>query len=286
MDNEKKLKLENILVNVGDLCFKRRLIEIIDSLDLKDNDKILDCGCGEGFYTMVVNNLFPKIKSMALDYDLSILNKAKKWIGSKKNIEFIQGDICKLPFKDNSFDKIILSEVLEHIPDDLKALTEVKRVIKPNGVIAITVPNHNYPFFWDPLNWVREHLGLGHFNPNNGLFGGIWAMHLRLYHPDEIRDLVERIGLKIEKIKVLTHYCVPFNHNILYIGKQFYIKMPVSDSLKKSMEKFEWEQNNRSSNRFSLLKFIFKIFKKIDEKNNNDISLDKTSMSIFLVCVK
>lgn len=281
MNEQQRNKLEKILINVGDFGFRRRVIEIIKGLEIKEDDKILDCGCGEGFYVMVITNLFPKVKIVGLDHDVEILEKAKKWIGEDKNVTWVGGDIYKTPFPDNFFDKIILSEVLEHVPDDFQALKEVKRVLKPGGTLATTVPNHDYPFFWDPLNWIREHLGLGYFSPDFGFFGGIWAMHLRLYYLNEIKELVERVGLKIEEIKGLTHYCIPFNHNILYLGKHFYTKLPVPNSISKSMEKFEWS-NAEKKKRKDILHFFLDILRKIDQKNDNFSDLNKSSMCIFI----
>lgn len=286
MNKQQKEQLEKILVNVGDLGFRRRVVEIINGLEIKENDKILDCGCGEGFYVMVISSLFPKVKLVGLDHDPAILKKAQRWLKNKKNITWILGDIYKIPFKDNYFDKIILSEVLEHIPDDLCALKEVKRVLKPGGMLAITVPNHHYPFFWDPLNWIREYLGLGHFSPDSGFFGGIWAMHLRLYYPDKIEALVKRAGLEIKKIKALTHYCFPFNHNILYLGKQFYTKLPVPKSVVKTMEKFNWQKINQKKLNFNPIRMVFKIFEVVDKLNNRQIKLSESSMGIFLLCEK
>jgi SAM-dependent methyltransferase len=234
-------KLEQILAKVGDLSFRRRILTLLKYLDIKPSDKILDAGCGEGFYVMLLDQLYG-CQIVGLDNDPEILARAKKWLGEKANIQLLVGDVTRLPFADETFDKIILSEVLEHIPDDRKALSEMYRVLKPGGVLGITVPNHNYPFLWDPLNWLRGHLGLGHFSPESGFFGGIWAMHLRLYYPFEIKKLVAAAGFRVEKIEGLTHYCLPFNHNILYLGKQFYTRLPVPAAVASSMEKFAWEE--------------------------------------------
>lgn len=286
MNKQQKDKLRKILINVGDLGFRRRVVEIINELDIKDGDKILDCGCGEGFYAMVISQLFPKAKVIGLDHDASLLKKAQKWVGKNKNITWVVADVNKIPFRTGYFDKIIISEILEHIPDDFRALKEVRRVLKTGGILTVTVPNHNYPFFWDPLNWVREHLGLGYFSPDLGFLGGIWAMHLRLYYPEEIKRLVKKTGLKIKKIKALTHYCIPFNNNILYVGKQFYTKLPVPQSITNTMEKFNWQKTEKKKANFNLIRIVFKVFEMIDKLNNRKIKLSESSMGIFLLCEK
>src|SRR3954462_15220300 len=53
----------------------------------------------------------------------------------------VQGNALELPFPDDSFDKIIAAEVLEHIPDDMSAMTELLRVLKPGGRLAVKVPS-------------------------------------------------------------------------------------------------------------------------------------------------
>lgn len=284
-------KLERVLSKVGDLSFRRRILTLLDYLDVKPSNKVLDAGCGEGFYLVLLDELYG-CQVVGLDNDPKILERAKKWVKEKSNIKFAVGDVTNLPFENESFDKIILSEVLEHVPDDKKALSEVYRVLKKGGVLGITVPNHNYPLLWDPLNWIGEHLGLGHFSPESGFFGGIWAMHLRLYYPQEIKKLVEEVGFKVEKIEGLTHYCLPFNHNILYLGKQFYTKLPISDSVSASMEKFEWEYDQKGSDGDSkgwgagLIELGLKLMKAVDRLNETKWDKKSASLHIAIKAVK
>src|SRR5690606_20172628 len=52
----------------------------------------------------------------------------------------VKADICDLPFKDNEFDVILCNHVLEHIPDDTKAMQELYRILKPNGMAILQIP--------------------------------------------------------------------------------------------------------------------------------------------------
>lgn len=278
-------KLEEILTNVGDLGFRRRIITLLGYLDIKASDFVLDCGCGEGFYSLLLSELY-QCRVIAVDTDRELLEKAKKWIGERKNVSFQVADVIELPFGDETFDKIILSEVLEHIPADGKAIKEVYRVLKKGGIVGITVPNHNYPLFWDPFNKIREYFGLGHFSPNSGFWGGIWAMHLRLYYPEEIKKLVEKTGFKIKKIEGLTHCCIPFNHNILWLGKQFYTRLPVPKGIYESMEKFEWKKAHQRKKIFNPLQWILQIFRIVDRLNDNFNSSQRSSMCIAIKAIK
>jgi len=274
--------LNKMLSKVGDLGFRRRVVKLIEYLDINDGDAILDCGCGEGFYTMIISELHDA-QITAFDFDTELLKKARNLINNKKNIRFVDGDIAEgLPFEDESFDKIVFSEVLEHLDDDKKALKEIYRVQKFGGVTGLTVPNKHYPFMWDPLNWTREHIGLGHFSSRNTVLGGVWSYdHKRLYLPDEIKALAEEAGFKVTKIETLTHFCFPFNYHILRLGKLFYTRLPVSKGTKESMEKFEWESEKNDGGN-SLIKATFNVFKRVDSRNDRYQDLDGTSVSISL----
>ena len=288
MNKEIDTKLQKILSKTGDLNFKRRVITMLDYLDIQPGDNILDMGCGEGFYSMVLDNLYD-CKITAVDFDPEILALAHKWLDGRSNVTLEQGDITKLRFPDSSFDKIVCTEVLEHIDDDKTAIKELYRVLKPGGVIAITVPNKNYPLLWDPLNKVRESLGLGHFSPMSGFWGGIWAKdHKRLYLPSELRGLAENAGFLTEDLRVLTHFGVPFNHLILWLGKNLYTKLPVPEDVKRAMEKFEWRgepEKHRSLSSF-ILNTGFNFLKRVDSFNDKKFALTKSTMAVALKGVK
>lgn len=276
-------KLEAILSNVGDMAFKRRVVEVFNALGPKKGDRVLDAGCGEGFYGMVLASA-SNARVVEFDYDRELIKKARAWLSGLENVSFRQGSVLKLPFKANSFDKAVLSEVLEHVPDDKKALREIARVLKPRGIVVITVPNKNYPFFWDPLNWARERIGLGHFNPENHFLAGIWSMHLRLYTPQQLEMLIEDAGLELLEKKPLTHYCLPFSHNILYALKQFYTRAPVPASLKKGMEKFEWKRQR--GKKPALLRLGLGVFEAADRRNDSLKGFKKSSVGILAVAAK
>jgi SAM-dependent methyltransferase len=112
----------------------------------------------------------------------------------------------------------VLSEVLEHVPDDLAVLAETWRVLRPGAVAAITVPHKHYPWAWDPINRSLTAL---HLPPvRRGPLAGIWAEHLRLYDIAELRDVVRRAGFLIEEECAILRHCLPFSHNLIYgIGK-------------------------------------------------------------------
>jgi len=100
----------------------------------------LDCGSGSGYKTIFIISKGINVVSIDIDI-LSLRNLAKDRPGS-----IICGDVQHLPFKDNIFDSIMCSEVLEHLPDPEMCINEIYRVTKKNGVGVFTTPvfNLNY----------------------------------------------------------------------------------------------------------------------------------------------
>ena len=145
-------KIDKILESEIDPAYKKRAELILKNIKGK---KILEVGCGRGFYLKTLKKLWPNLKITGVDLNKKYLTEAKKNLAGLK-IKLVKGDAQNLPFVDNSFSRIIASEILEHVSNDSKALTEIYRVLKPTGIAIITVPNADYPLLWDPLNWFLE----------------------------------------------------------------------------------------------------------------------------------
>jgi SAM-dependent methyltransferase len=248
-------KLRRMLRNEADMAAKRRLEAILDYLDPRPEDRVLDCGCGLGWVIKVFDEVAPS-QLTGIDSDLTRLRRAQAELD---RVPISAGSVMALPYPDGHFDKVILSEVLEHVPDDLSALLEVRRVVRPGGVIAITVPYRNYPFLWDPINWTLERFGRPPIR--EGLLGGIWTNHLRLYERAELIELVERAGLIAEDPRQLVHHCFPFAHNLVYgVGMRL-----VESGLLPGADRFRYEHSEKR--RFSFLNAARAVFNSIDRRN-------------------
>jgi ubiquinone/menaquinone biosynthesis C-methylase UbiE len=199
--------------NEADMAYRRRVQTIFEWLDPVDGDRILDGGCGRGFYLNFIRQVC-NAQLAGLELERGYLKIAQSVLKSYEHIWLIQGSLYQLPFPNDTFDKAIISEVLEHLDDDVGGLHALARSVKSGGLIAITVPNADYPFWWDPLNKTLETLFNAHIQ--RGVFAGIWANHVRLYTHDQLRRTVISAGLEIVAERSFTHHCFPFIHNIVY----------------------------------------------------------------------
>jgi ubiquinone/menaquinone biosynthesis C-methylase UbiE len=116
---------------------ERRVHEFILSKITKQNKVVLDVGCGNAW---VAENLTKKGLTI-ISFDLSTINtkKALQKVASKYHSAAV-GDSIKLPFKDDSFDTVIASEVIEHVVNPTEFVRELFRVVKFGGSLIITTP--------------------------------------------------------------------------------------------------------------------------------------------------
>jgi SAM-dependent methyltransferase len=160
-----------------------------DKFDLRAGDLLLDLGCGFGRHTYeaLVRGASVVSCDMAVAELEAIRNTAPMLVddglfdGSLMRTQ-VQGDGTRLPYPDETFDKIIASEVLEHVPDDQAAYDEFMRILKPGGTIAVTVP----ATFPEKICWK---LSDEYYAPKAE--GG----HVRIYTEDEVREKLRGAGL-------------------------------------------------------------------------------------------
>ena len=230
--------------NEADMAFKKRVQTIFEWIEPSDDKTILDMPCGRGFYL----NMLRYVSNCTLvgaDLDWDVILKAQGNVGQMPNIALHNCNIYRLPYPDNRFDAVILSEVLEHIDDDVAGLKEIYRVLKPGGVVAITVPNANYPFWWDPINKTLETLFNRHIS--HGTFAGLWANHVRLYERAQLHDAVLSAGFMLEAERAFTHDCFPFIHNLVYgIGKPLLESGVLPETMANAADRTGFDKNSGS----------------------------------------
>lgn len=135
----------------------RRIIQPPDKLikrsGISEGMYVLEAGCGSGAFTnYVARAVGDKGKVYGIDIQPEMLEQLRMKLKRFENIDIhniflVEGDVCKMPFKDNYFDLVYMVAVLQEIPDKKKALQEIKRVLKPYGILAVTefILDPDYP---------------------------------------------------------------------------------------------------------------------------------------------
>ena len=158
-----------------------------ERLSIKPGFRILDMGCGSGRHTCAASR-FKKVVAIGSDINYEEAFEAKNRLIYQESLGEHGGgvwgsmvsDIRCLPFEDNYFDLVICSEVLEHIDDHERAVSELTRVLKPGRNLVVSVPRH----FPERICWA---LSKDYHRANNG--------HIRIYRKKELIALFEAAGV-------------------------------------------------------------------------------------------
>lgn len=113
--------------------------------NVKPGMKVLDVGCGDGVLSLMMAEKGAEV--VGVDLSVPNIKAAKKYAG-KIRASFLTGDVENLPFDNDSFDLVVSSHVLEHLPDFDRGLREVMRVTKKRAIIAI-------PTILNPCSWTQ-----------------------------------------------------------------------------------------------------------------------------------
>jgi SAM-dependent methyltransferase len=162
-----------------------------DRLGLRPGDMFLDAGAGFGRHAFEAARQGATV--YALDYAADEVVGTRATFGGMIHANEIppssyggvlRGDATKLPFADNTFDCVVTSEVLEHLQDDVTAISELHRVLKPGGSLGVTVPT-----WWpEKINWM---LSDEYHAPKS--VGG----HVRIYSATELKAKLRSAGLEV-----------------------------------------------------------------------------------------
>jgi SAM-dependent methyltransferase len=131
---------------------RRRIIQSLASRYCAGAQSFLEVGAGSGFVLAGLREVLPEAKLVASEIYLHGLPYAARRVAPP--VEFIQADCLALPYE-SEFDAAGAFDVLEHIERDVDALNEIRRVLKPNGVLLLTVPQH--PWLWSRADEMSRH---------------------------------------------------------------------------------------------------------------------------------
>ncbi len=176
------------------LFIKRKRLDLISKY-INKKDRILEIGCGSGNLLKSINcdNIY------GVDISHEMIKECKRVIHSGN---FSVGDAEKLEFKDNFFDKVIISEVLYYLPNLNKAIEEAYRVLKKDGLLLITSLNKKYNFVKNLVNFFKI-----------GVNDNVSMSYISLKTLKQI--LIER-GFKIDEIASIPIKFIPTDYSLIY----------------------------------------------------------------------
>ena len=146
--------------------------------------RVLEIGCGSGAYTLEIARAVGATgKAVALDIQPGMLEQLKNKLTRSentdiRNVEPLLASACQLPFQNGSFDAAFMITVLQEIPDKWRALAEVRRTLRPGGIVAVTewLFDPDYPLKQTTLRLLKE-AGFGNIDSS----GNLWTYTVRGY---------------------------------------------------------------------------------------------------------
>ena len=180
-ERERRYKM---LVKFNPVVFRT----LLKNLNPKEGEAILDIGCGEGIYLR-------KIKERASS-DVVGIDSDGRAVAAAVDDGVALGDAANLNFEGAVFDKVYSLDVIEHVPDSKRFITEVERVLKPGGVAVLVYP-------WEPFR------GFQAFFSSFLMYGNVFKavdIHVHMITPRKIKKLAEGTRLSIVKNEFILNF--------------------------------------------------------------------------------
>lgn len=150
----------------------------LDRLDLRSGHLLLDAGCGEGRHCAGAKGRGARV--VGFDLDRAALGQARTHLMGQPGLAgFLGADARRLPFPDETFDRVICSEVMEHVQDYQRVARELHRVVKRGGRLAVTIPTAT-------SEWLYLALSDEYFESPGG--------HIRIFEPRALAECLAASG--------------------------------------------------------------------------------------------
>jgi len=169
---------------------------VFELVDAKKGEKVIDLGFGSGIILRMLMDVGCKVYGTDISADAVAFFKKHN-----KKAKVKVGDAQSPDFPDNTFDKVICSEVIEHVKKPEKLLREVHRILKPKGKFIISTPN--YTSHWPLVEWMFDRSSI----PKQG--SQLREQHISKFNFFSLRRALEKTGFKIEKYGSLFILSLP-----------------------------------------------------------------------------
>ncbi|MFW9943334.1 MAG: class I SAM-dependent methyltransferase [Candidatus Thorarchaeota archaeon] len=160
-----KFPVPAFMTRLIDNPVRRKLLQkpetVAKRMKLKPGMTVIEIGPGKGNYTKAIaKNILPEGKVYAIDIQESIISRLKKKIEKESITNIIPkiDDTYNLSFEGETIDRVLMIACLPEIPDPIRSLKEIKRVLKPNGLISLSemLPDPDYPRRKTEKKWAKE----------------------------------------------------------------------------------------------------------------------------------
>ena len=162
----------------------------LEVLELKEDDWLLDVGCGTGWAVMQAARMVPGGRACGIDLSPGMISRANGLTDGLSNVGFKVGDAESIPYPDESFDAVMCTNSFHHYSAPVRALSEMRRVLKPGGRLVIQDSDRGaclWVKLWDLINRTFE------------------KGHVRYYSPQEVFRLLEEAGVDRAELLAAEH---------------------------------------------------------------------------------
>ncbi len=151
---------------------------VLHMLDVQPEETVLDAGCGLGYFLLKLKG------SGAVLHGIDTSPESVSYVKKHITPHAKTGSVEQIPYPDNTFDKVLFCEVIEHVADDAKVLREIRRVLKPGGRVVISTPSLKGFRATAKLKQLGHHHG-GEFHYRDG------------YMPEDLERILEGNGYRV-----------------------------------------------------------------------------------------